>query len=495
MKSIIPLIALTIYDKIKMKMKKEKPKAKLKLDSKKLTAIALAAAVFLILFCATALLIQERTSYSPAAAFAEYYRGYKRRDLNAMAHVVYFGKVYSSDSFKELYGDVIFTDANMDARKAYTAKVVKQNNGCALLDVKFSGDDTHYSLYLIYGGRWYLSSPILFKSNDNLDYLLNDSNADYDPSRTYSNNFDPFNTYNVNNDRPPLKISDKNITSYVVKDGERVDQDTFRDCYALEEITFPDSYNSVSPGWFDTCFSLKKIIVSDTHPTLVSVNGVIYDKKKEFLIAYPNGANPNYIMPDTVKYILPRVFSMRFDSITNASWYQFSGISTVKISKNVRYLESQLFCYNVKIQSVTIPASVEKIGSQCFYNCPSLAEVKIEDDSKLDVISYSAFEGCRTLTSIKLPEGLRAIGDWAFQKCINLSDLKLPSTLVSVGMFAFSYGHIAEVRIPASVKFMGRGAFFNNNGITIKCAASQKPEGWNEGWAFGTKEVIWAAEP
>lgn len=71
-----------------------------------------------------------------------------------------------------------------------------------------------------------------------------------------------------------------------------------------------------------------------------------------------------------------------------------------------------------KISAVYIPRSVVLIGMQAFASCASLARVIFEADGRLDRIAPMAFSGCRALTHIRLPRGLRVIEEMAFCNCV-----------------------------------------------------------------------------
>jgi len=53
-------------------------------------------------------------------------------------------------------------------------------------------------------------------------------------------------------------------------------------------------------------------------------------------------------------------------------------------------------------------------------------------------IGDNVFQGCETLQSVILPEGMTSIGTSAFEGCNNLERVVLPSTITSVGNYAFS---------------------------------------------------------
>ena len=79
----------------------------------------------------------------------------------------------------------------------------------------------------------------------------------------------------------------------------------------------------------------------------------------------------------------------------------------VEIPEGVRIIGEEAFAY-LEIEKVCMPDTVIEIKDKAFYNCESLYEIKLS--SNLVEIGYSAFEGCRILPRIDLPEALESLG-------------------------------------------------------------------------------------
>ena len=90
------------------------------------------------------------------------------------------------------------------------------------------------------------------------------------------------------------------------------------------------------------------------------------------------------------------------------------------------------------------------------YYCTSLTE--IPDD---------AFAGCTTLTSIRLPRGVKKIGARAFEGCTALKILTAPEALQSVGEAAFAgCTKLAELKLPEAVAALPARTFEGCSALT-----------------------------
>ena len=163
----------------------------------------------------------------------------------------------------------------------------------------------------------------------------------------------------------------------------------------------------------------------------------------------------------------------------------FAGINVVRIADHA-------FFKNKTLNKVTLPASMSSIGTAAFYECSSLTEVTLPENSNLSVIEKQAFYRCTSLVTFDglSTSKLTTIGEEAFRGCSSLGSkeenpLTFPETLVSIGDEAFlgcnklakvifvndcpkmeSIGesafqstHLKEVVIPDGVNSLGSGAF------------------------------------
>jgi hypothetical protein len=127
----------------------------------------------------------------------------------------------------------------------------------------------------------------------------------------------------------------------------------FSQCENLTSVTIPASVMSIRDEAFSGCESLASIIISQGNPNYASEGGILFNKDKTVLIAYPSA-----------KY-------------------------SVTIPTGVTIIGEGAFAGYTSLTGVTIPASVTSIGRE-------------------------AFTSCRSITSITIPASVTSIGNFAF---------------------------------------------------------------------------------
>lgn len=215
-----------------------------------------------------------------------------------------------------------------------------------------------------------------------------------------------------------------NVTYTIPKGIASIGKWAFSCCENLTSINIPDSVTSISANPFARCNQLRTIRVSPKHPTLVIIDGVLFDKSTKTLLCYPRAL-------DNESYIVPQ--------------------GTVSIGDHAFYDCDSL-------TSINLPDSVTSIGDSAFSGCDSLTSINIPDS----VISIGdhAFSACDSLTSINIPDGVISIGDSTFSGCDSLTSLNLPDSVTSIGVRAFSRcGSLTSINISNSVTFIGKYAF------------------------------------
>ena len=139
-------------------------------------------------------------------------------------------------------------------------------------------------------------------------------------------------------------------------------------------------------------------------------------------------------------------------------------IPSIYNEKPVTSISYQAFAGCTSLTSVTIPDSVTSIGESAFEGCSSLARITIPDG--VTFICTGAFFGCTSLTSITIPDGVTWIGDFSFG-CTSLTSITIPDGVTWIGAGAF-YGcsSLTSITIPDGVTFIGYDTFYCCTNLT-----------------------------
>ncbi len=117
------------------------------------------------------------------------------------------------------------------------------------------------------------------------------------------------------------------------------------------------------------------------------------------------------------------------------------------------------------LTSVIIPNSVTSIGSDAFFGCNGLTSVNIPNT--VTYIGDSAFRGCNGLTSVIIPKSVTRINDFTFYDCSGLSSVIIPNSVTIIGWDIFhGCSGLTSVTIPNSVTRIGRGDFLGCSSLT-----------------------------
>lgn len=185
-----------------------------------------------------------------------------------------------------------------------------------------------------------------------------------------------------------------------------------------------------------------------------------------------------------------------FTEISNRAFYWCRSVQHYEFEDNgaqIRRIGDEAFYSNVALLEFTFPANVTECGNRVLEFCEKITAL---DMSGLNIteIEEASYYGCHDLAEIKFPATLKKIGAMAFRGCCKISKLDLPEGLERIEMGAFgnyagdevaaltgdlwenyisrkddkgvayadftdTYSRLTEIKIPASVQFIGDFAF------------------------------------
>jgi len=253
----------------------------------------------------------------------------------------------------------------------------------------------------------------------------------------------------------PFKVTIENGTISIKKDafksfsklasltfGEsttvKVQTEAFNNCDKLNEVSFQGTVKSIQEGAFTKCEDLNKLeipsscqslqnpclncaglasitIISKNTKNYYSESGVVFSSSSpKTLVAFPGGKSGDYVIPDKVKVIGPNAFSYS------------------------------------RVQSVTIPASVDTLKAPIFYRCSYLKKFNVINDDNFyatndgvlmanyngDIILVK-YPGGKTEANYEIPANATYIFEGAFEGNDKLTSLTIPASVATVGNKSF----------------------------------------------------------
>lgn len=154
------------------------------------------------------------------------------------------------------------------------------------------------------------------------------------------------------------------------------------------------------------------------------------------------------------KVVLPATIT----KIDSCAFQNCPLLTSIEFPEKVTELETDAFSGS-GLTALTLPSTITKIGSYCFWGCANLASVDLK--AQLSEIAEGTF--CQdNFKEINIPEDVLKIGTGAFQYCYSLEKVTGGSNVTSIGSYAFNQcGKLTDITLPETLEEMGLNAFAN----------------------------------
>ena len=267
-----------------------------------------------------------------------------------------------------------------------------------------------------------------------------------------------------------------------------LDNDSFKDCTSLTNVTIPKSIIKMGEDIFLGCSNLDSVYLcnvsdrSDSSKLRISSDGTIpklffFDEQSKIINDY-TGSVTEVKIPSKINGVDVRV-------IGYGSFMNCSELTSVEIPDGVISISINAFRNCPSLESIKIPKSVSFIGSSAFWGTKYLenfddidgfviindilyqykeqsnvTDVTIPDN--INLICGNAFSDCQNIKNVTISDGVTNIYDRAFEDCTSLESVKVPDSVNNIGGFAFSNcTSLKDVTIPNGVMYINRSTFNN----------------------------------
>lgn len=262
-----------------------------------------------------------------------------------------------------------------------------------------------------------------------------------------------------------------------------IGEDAFISCESLTNVNIPESVENIGSGAFSHCTSITEFYVDKGNNYYASEEGVLFNRDKTTLIAYPAGDLQNkYIIPESITVIGNDAFSSCINlsdikipnSVTrigSGAFMKCSNLEEIIIPNGISSINYMTFAGCSNLINVTIPASVVSFGNDVFNNCESLTNIYVDENSwcyssvdgvlfnkdKTELIAYPAGKSQYEYT---VPDNVTSIYTSAFRYCNNLTNVIIGNTVKEIGYNAFEYcDNLTNVILGDNVTEIGERAF------------------------------------
>ncbi len=284
------------------------------------------------------------------------------------------------------------------------------------------------------------------------------------------------------------------MTSIALPDSLTViSSNSFDACINLPSIYIPKGVGTIGSDAFAACSSLASIDVAEENLAFQSHEGVLYTEGLTELVQCPANKEGSYSMPDGVKVIRSYSFcDCKLQSIT--------------LPDSLETIEGNAFWFCENLTGLDIPKNVKSIGIRMVYSCPKFLAFTVDPDNRY----YASENGVlfdKNMTrlliypqgkpgdSYDVPEKVQSIDEFALSECNNLTEVTLPKSLRALGGSAFyNCSNLSEVTINYGVSKIRDGTFQDCKKLSKVVIPDSVTE--IENWSFlGCKNIAYITIP
>ena len=196
----------------------------------------------------------------------------------------------------------------------------------------------------------------------------------------------------------------------------KIADSTFKDCTNLESINIPETVTVIAPQAFDGCTKLSTEI---NLPNLTSLSW--------------------WVFKDTS---ITKVVSLgKITTLSEGVFQNCTKLESVTLPDTLQEIYKGTFTHCTSLETCDIPQSVTTINPQAFDGCTKLVgEINLPN---LTSLSWGAFRNTAITKVISLGE-ITKLGDYTFYNCTKLTNVVLPSTLQN--MYSYVFANCTELK-------------------------------------------------
>lgn len=217
-----------------------------------------------------------------------------------------------------------------------------------------------------------------------------------------------------------------------------------------KKVEYPYDYIAFNEGYTDSPIELSEYLFSDKSGKRKSLKAIYAPSVSVIKEGVFENSDTEEVEFGTLSYIGEKAF--KNSNIKSFGKNDFA---------NSLSLGSEAFASS-KIEYIDLPSGTN-LGKSVFKDATSLFRTSFLSSSLPD----DTFNGCTSLTDIRLNDEITEVGARAFKNCSSLEHIELPSAITKIGESAFEgcTGLKKTLSIDKNIKTIGANAFKNCNSL------------------------------
>lgn len=248
---------------------------------------------------------------------------------------------------------------------------------------------------------------------------------------------------------------------------EKVDRQLFSELSGLETVSFPNATEIAASAFLD-CTALASIDL----PEATAIGNFAFEGAGLKTVAFPKVASIG-ISAFSGCALESVVLPSTLTKLGSTAFAQCNSLESMDISATSLTTLGTSFANCPKLKTAKLPAGLSVIEAGAFENCASLVSLDLTPFPLTTIgrttnTAKGAFEGCSSLTEVKLPNTVTSVGTGTFAGCASLvtSDLSaLSIPQLGVNMYSGCTA-LTGVTLPDTVTSLPMGAFANCESLT-----------------------------
>ena len=270
----------------------------------------------------------------------------------------------------------------------------------------------------------------------------------------------------------------RSVRTLTVPDGiTEIPDYAFKDTSYLERLVISNSVTKIGDYAFYNAFNYANVptlyvganVTAIGYKAFVDCNEnlTIYGESGSYIEEYALAKGLKFVAVESAKPDIDFAFTIIDNECTIARYVGVEksvDVPNAINGYNVTRIGDDAFKGCRSLTSINIPNSVTHIGDNAFWLCRNLSSIYIPDS--VTAIGAGAFFECSSLTSISIPDGVTSIGEDTFFECSSLTSVSIPDGVISIGAWAFFECSLSSIYIPDSVMTIGNKAFSGCSSLT-----------------------------